>query len=135
MCWLCDFNKTEPTDKQKAMAYELFSKFCDVLDECAQLPQQSPSFENACNVAADLMRATNRRPVEKVSETVGRAIVEEMQKMFGPDVEIELMGSTSLNVNHGRRATDNVLPMRGKLDAETEKLFNAIETPIDGKVH
>ena len=136
MCWLCDFNKTNPTDKQLEMAKMLFSKFIDVLDECAALPPQNASFEYACNQASRLVSAGNtRKPVEKVSESIGRAIVEEMKKAFGPDVEIEIVGSQSLESNPGRRATDNVVPMPGKLDHATQALFNSIETPIDGKVH
>lgn len=132
MCWLCDFNKTNPTDEQRDLARMLFSKFIDVMDEAAALPKQHASFEYACAQAARLIRTGNRRkPVEKISEAVGRTIVEAMQAQFGVDVEIEIVGSTSLN----RRSTDNVVPIKGKLDHATQTLFNAIETPIDGKVH
>lgn len=134
MCWLCNFNKTNPTEEQQQMVYLLFGHFCDVMDECAQLPKQCESFERSCNKAASLLGSVNRRPAETPSNTIARAIVDEMKKTFGPDVQIEVVSSTSLT-NPGRRATDNVLPMRGKLDAETQMLFDAIEVPGDGKVH
>jgi len=134
MCWLCEFTKTNPTEKQSEMARLLFSRLCDLLDECAQLPTQNPRFEYACTQASRLFSNGKRKP-EKISESIGRAIVEEMQKTFGPDVEIELVGSESLTANQGRRATDNVLQFKGKLDHATQVLFDAIETPTDGKVH